>query len=98
MATHSPARMSGLHKNHATFLQRFTAREAQYRVAKQKPTLSVKQHAAHRAQLSNVRFVKPKYSDQTEINVSGIFIKWKRYAKLPYGTSPPLPLANPLYL
>ncbi|RYP11049.1 hypothetical protein DL764_000277 [Monosporascus ibericus] len=75
----SPAGVGGLHENHATFLQRFTARKAQNRTAKQKPTLSVKQHAVHRAQLSNVRFIKPKYSEETEINVSGIFNKWRRY-------------------
>lgn len=74
--------MGELHENHAAFLHRFAVREAQNRAAKQKSTLSVAQHAAHRAQLSNVRFVKPKYSDQTEINVSGIFNKWRRYVKL----------------
>ncbi|KAI3339677.1 FluG domain-containing protein [Ustulina deusta] len=67
--------------NHAAFLQRFAAREAQSRAAKQKPTLSVKQHASHRAQLSKVHFIKPKYSRETEINVSGIFKKWKSYCE-----------------
>ncbi|KAM5353462.1 hypothetical protein ACJ41O_000112 [Fusarium nematophilum] len=68
-----------LHKNNTAFLQSFAAREAQNQAARQKPTLSIEQHAAHRAQLTDVRFIKPKYSDQTEINVSGIFNKWRRY-------------------
>jgi hypothetical protein len=67
-------------EDHAAFLERFAAREAQSRAAKKKPTLSIEQHASHRAQLSNVRFIQPKYSHETEINVSGIFKKWKRYA------------------
>lgn len=74
----------GLHENDAAFLQRFAAREAENRAAKQKATLSVEQHAAHRAQMSNVRFIKPQYADETQINVSGIFNKWRRYAKLSY--------------
>lgn len=82
MIAPSLASVGELHENDASFLQRFAVREAQNRAARQKPTLSVAQHAAHRAQLSNVRFVKPKYSNQTEINISGIFNKWKRYVKL----------------
>lgn len=81
MATVATATRGGVHENHASFLERFHARQAQNRAARQQPTLSVEEHAAHRAQLGNVRFIKPKYSDQTEINVSGIFNKWKRYAK-----------------
>ncbi|KAI0526175.1 FluG domain-containing protein [Xylaria bambusicola] len=68
-------------ENHTAFLERFAAREAQSRAAKQKSTLSVKQHASHRAQLSKVHFIKPKYSRETEINVSGIFKKWKSYCE-----------------
>ncbi|RSL81437.1 hypothetical protein CEP52_017198 [Fusarium oligoseptatum] len=79
MATVATATRGGLHENHASFLERFHARQAQNRAARQQPTLSVEEHAAHRAQLGNVRFIKPKYSDQTKINVSGIFNKWKRY-------------------
>ncbi|KAF1738509.1 hypothetical protein CRV24_000435 [Beauveria bassiana] len=41
--------------------------------------LSAEQHAANRECLSTVRFVNPKYSAETEINVSGIFGRWKRY-------------------
>lgn len=72
------ATASLIQESHAAFLQGFAIREAENRAAKQKPKLSVEQHAAHRAQLSNVRFIKPTYSHETEINVSGIFKKWKR--------------------
>ncbi|RYC80121.1 hypothetical protein BFJ63_vAg16997 [Fusarium oxysporum f. sp. narcissi] len=78
MATSATTARNGLHQNHASFLERFNARQAQNRVAKQKPTLSVDEHAAHRAQLGKARFNKPRYSEQTEINVSGIFNKWRR--------------------
>ncbi|KAI1026560.1 hypothetical protein LB503_013368 [Fusarium chuoi] len=79
MTTSATTARNGLHQNHASFLERFHARQAQNRAAKQKPALSVEEHAAHRAQLGTVRFIKPKYSEQTEINVSGIFNKWRRY-------------------
>ncbi|KAH8882386.1 hypothetical protein GQ53DRAFT_665849 [Thozetella sp. PMI_491] len=29
--------------------------------------------------VQGVRFIKPKYANETEVNVSGIFGKWKRY-------------------
>jgi hypothetical protein len=70
-----------IQESNATFLQRFAAREAESRAAKQKPKLSVEQHASHRAQMSKVLFIKPKYAHETEVNVSGIFRKWKRYCK-----------------
>jgi hypothetical protein len=76
------AAADGLHKNNAVFLQSFAVQEAKRRAAKQKPTLSVEEHAAHRAQLTDVLFIKPKYSGETEINISGIFRKWLRYADL----------------
>ncbi|GKU10200.1 unnamed protein product [Fusarium langsethiae] len=79
MTTSATTARSGLHQSHASFLERFHARQAQNRAAKQKPTLSVEEHDTHRAQLGIVRFMKPRYSEQTEINVSGIFNKWKRY-------------------
>ncbi|EXA31395.1 hypothetical protein FOVG_17296 [Fusarium oxysporum f. sp. pisi HDV247] len=69
----------GQHENSAAFLQSFAVQENQRRAAKQKPTLSIEEHAAHRAQLTDVLFIKPKYSGETEINVSGIFRKWTRY-------------------
>src|SRR6478609_2673197 len=83
MTTSATTAGNGLHQNHASFLERFNARQAQNRAAKQKPTLSVEEHAAHRAQLGKVRFIKPRYSEQTEINVSGIFNKWRRYVAKP---------------
>ncbi|KAL6415364.1 uncharacterized protein AUP68_01917 [Ilyonectria robusta] len=75
------ATASLIQESHAAFLQGFVAREAENRAAKQQPKLSAEQYAAHRAQLSNVRFIKPTYSHGTEINVSGIFRKWKRYCE-----------------
>ncbi|PNP84285.1 hypothetical protein FNYG_02358 [Fusarium nygamai] len=69
----------GQHENSIAFLQSFAIQENQRRAAKQKPTLSIEEHAAHRAQLTDVLFIKPKYSSETEINVSGIFRKWTRY-------------------
>jgi hypothetical protein len=77
----STAAANGPH-DHTTFLQNFAAREAEKRAANDKPTLSVEQHAVHRAQLGKVRFIKPKYSAETEINVSGIFNKWSRYVEM----------------
>ncbi|CVL09160.1 uncharacterized protein FMAN_15436 [Fusarium mangiferae] len=68
-----------LHQGNVAFLESFAAKEAQRRAAKQKPTLSIEEHAAHRAQLADVLFIKPKYADETEINVTGIFRKWVRY-------------------
>ncbi|KAM5350871.1 hypothetical protein ACJZ2D_017160 [Fusarium nematophilum] len=68
-----------LHEGNAAFLQKFAVQEAQRRAAKQKPTLSIEEHAAHRAQMTDVLFIKPKYSGDTEINISGIFRKWLRY-------------------
>ncbi|EWZ77486.1 hypothetical protein FOWG_18108, partial [Fusarium oxysporum f. sp. lycopersici MN25] len=73
------AAAGGLHKNNAVFLQSFAVQEAKRRAAKQKPTLSIEEHAAHRTQLTDVLFIKPKYSGETEINISGIFRKWLRY-------------------
>lgn len=77
--TSSPTSVGGLHENEADFIKRFAARQAQKQAAKQKPALSVAQHASHRAQLSNVRFIRPRYADETQINVSGIFNKWRQY-------------------
>jgi hypothetical protein len=61
--------------DYTIFLQSFAAREAEKRAANDKPILSVEQHAFHRIQLGKVRFIKPKYSAETEINISGIFNK-----------------------
>ncbi|KID97353.1 FluG domain-containing protein, partial [Metarhizium majus ARSEF 297] len=72
------SRASGPPNHHAKFLQRFVVKEAQRRVPKPAP-FSAEEHAANRKRLSKVRFVKPTYSKETMINVSGIFKKWKRY-------------------
>ncbi|XP_044716549.1 FluG domain-containing protein [Hirsutella rhossiliensis] len=64
-------------EHHLDFLQRFTAKERE-RVVKPAP-LSAEEHARNRKQLRVVRFVKPKYSVETKINVTGIFRKWTRY-------------------
>ncbi|EJP61685.1 FluG domain-containing protein [Beauveria bassiana ARSEF 2860] len=63
--------------HHLDFLQFQRAKQLE-RAPKPTP-LSAEQHAANRECLSTVRFVKPKYSAETEINVSGIFGRWKRY-------------------
>ncbi|KAK3177464.1 hypothetical protein K4F52_009755 [Lecanicillium sp. MT-2017a] len=63
--------------HHLDFLQIQRTKRLE-RASKPAP-LSAKQHAANRERLSTVRFVKPKYSLETEINVTGIFGKWKRY-------------------
>ncbi|KAH7194998.1 hypothetical protein DER44DRAFT_849720 [Fusarium oxysporum] len=60
------------------FFERFNARQAQNRAAKQKPTLSVEEHAAPRA-VRQCAFHQAQYSEQAEINVSGIFNKLRRY-------------------
>ena len=62
--------------HHLDFIHRFVRKE---RESATKPTpLSAEEHAVNRRQLSTVRFVKPKYADETQINVSGIFRKWTR--------------------
>lgn len=65
--------------HHLDFLQ--VQRTKRLERASKPAPLSAKQHAANRERLSTVRFVKPKYSLETEINVTGIFGKWKRYAR-----------------
>jgi hypothetical protein len=68
--------------HHLDFIQFQRAKQLE-RAPKPAP-LSAEQHATNRECLSTVRFVKPKYSAETEINVSGIFGRWKRYAKVAY--------------
>ncbi|PON10763.1 hypothetical protein C2W62_48365 [Candidatus Entotheonella serta] len=62
--------------HHVDFLQQFVAKERE-RAAKPAP-LSAQEHAANRKRLGTVRFVKPKYADETQSNVSGILKKWTR--------------------
>lgn len=64
---------------HADFLQEVAAREADAQVNKRPPPLSVAQHARLRERLERVRFIKPKYALETEINVSGMLKKWRRF-------------------
>ncbi|KAK1657061.1 FluG domain-containing protein [Colletotrichum godetiae] len=63
----------------ADFLKRFTDRERQQRTANQPKPFSAAEHAALRNQLKNVHFIKPKYSDETEINIAVVCRKWKRF-------------------
>lgn len=66
--------------SHADFLNFVSSRRA-LKGSRQRPApLSAQEHAAHRKQLQGVHFIKPKYSDEHEINVAGICGKWKRYA------------------
>ena len=67
-------------EHHADFLQRFTANELER--SKKPSPLTAKEHAANRKKLRSVRFVKPKYADETKINVCGMFKKWDRYVVL----------------
>ncbi|RKL20511.1 hypothetical protein BFJ72_g15059 [Fusarium proliferatum] len=55
MTTSATTARNGLNQNHASFLERFNARQAQNRAAKQKPTLSVEEHAAHRAYCADMK-------------------------------------------
>ncbi|KAH6866209.1 hypothetical protein B0T10DRAFT_502719, partial [Thelonectria olida] len=52
----------GLHENHTSFLKCFNTQQAWNQAAKQKPTLSIEEHATHWAQLGTVCFIKLKYS------------------------------------
>lgn len=62
---------------HLDFLSRFATKEKERQAPKPAP-LSAAEHAANRRQLSTVRFVKPNYSDATQINITGILRKWIR--------------------
>ncbi|EEY22890.1 conserved hypothetical protein [Verticillium alfalfae VaMs.102] len=63
--------------NHADFLNLVAQREADGRVSNRPLPLSVEEHAAHRKRLESVRFIKPKFADETEINMSGMLGKGK---------------------
>ncbi|KAK0631107.1 hypothetical protein B0T17DRAFT_590377 [Bombardia bombarda] len=77
--TRPRSRATGLLDHDADFLNRFAAREEQAREAERPTPLTVQQHAKYRKKMEGVRFIKPKYAAETEVNVSGIFGKWKRY-------------------
>lgn len=72
-------RVTGLLDHDADFLNRLAAREEQARVAERPMPLTAQQHAKHRKKMEGVSFIKPRYAAETEVNVSGIFAKWKRY-------------------
>ena len=70
-------------QNHPTsFIQAFTKREHQKRVAKQRPKLTAEQHAALRQKLKESSFLNPDYADNTKIHIAGILRKWKKYVPL----------------
>ncbi|KAH8768366.1 FluG domain-containing protein [Diaporthe sp. PMI_573] len=77
--TRPRSRVTGLLDHDADFLKRVAAREGQARLTTGPTPLTVEQHAKHRKTMEGVRFIKPKYANETEVNVSGIFGKWKRY-------------------
>ena len=68
-------------EHHQEFLSRFLEKESRNRVTKNRERLSVQEHKAHREGLKHVRFINRCYADETKINVSGIFRKWKRYCR-----------------
>ncbi|KAK1446546.1 FluG domain-containing protein [Colletotrichum tamarilloi] len=63
------------------FLKRFTDQETQRRIANQPKPFSAEEHADLRKQLKNVNFIKPRYADETEINIAVVCRKWKRYCQ-----------------
>ncbi|RYP68955.1 hypothetical protein DL771_006377 [Monosporascus sp. 5C6A] len=50
-----------------------------WKVSANRPT--AEEHAATRNQLKNVNFIKPRYADETEIDIAVVCRKWKRYCK-----------------
>ncbi len=76
MAPTRPGRAGSSH--HVDFIQQFTERESQQRIAKQRKRLTAAQHAALRKQLQEVRFLLPDYADTTKINMTVILRKWHR--------------------
>ncbi|TIC97035.1 hypothetical protein CH35J_007397 [Colletotrichum higginsianum] len=60
---------------------RFTDQGAQRRIANQPKPFSAEEHADLRKQLRNVNFIKPRFADETEINIAVVCRKWKRYCK-----------------
>ena len=69
---------NGIAGHHADFIKQVASREADALTSKRPTPLSVEQHAAHRKQLQDVRFFKPKYAAETKINIAGICGKWQR--------------------
>ncbi|KAH7354509.1 FluG domain-containing protein [Plectosphaerella cucumerina] len=79
--THRSDRHGRASDDHSDFLAQLAQRESRGRVAKRPPALSAEEHAENRKRLRRVTFVKPVYADETQINVAGIFRKWKRYCE-----------------
>jgi hypothetical protein len=81
MAPRAPSRplANDRQRHHAYFIQGFTQRESQKRIAKRPKTLTAAQHAALREQLKESCFLKPDWADNTKINIAGILRKWSRY-------------------
>ncbi|KAK3935373.1 hypothetical protein QBC46DRAFT_453549 [Diplogelasinospora grovesii] len=75
----APVRPHGGPRHHADFIKRFTEQEAQRRDARRKVPLTATQRAARREKLRQIRFLKPADADCTQINISGMLRKWKRY-------------------
>ncbi|KAL8310634.1 hypothetical protein RB597_010464 [Gaeumannomyces tritici] len=71
---------SGPLDNHAHFLAQFSEGEARRGVDRRPAPLSAEEHAANRKRLERA-FVKPVLAEASQINVAGIFKKWKRYCK-----------------
>lgn len=86
--TRPRSRVTGLLDHDANFLNRIATQEGQARLTTGPTPLTVEQHAKHRRTMEGVRFIKPKYANETEVNVSGIFGKWKRFVAEPYGRLP----------
>ncbi|KAL8400415.1 hypothetical protein RB594_000708 [Gaeumannomyces avenae] len=71
---------SGPLDKHAHFLAQFAEGEARRGVDRRPAPLSAEEHAANRKRLERA-FVKPVLAEASQINVAGIFKKWKRYCK-----------------
>ncbi|KAK1973409.1 FluG domain-containing protein [Colletotrichum cereale] len=59
---------------------RFANHEKERRTANQPKPLSIEEHAALRNQLKNIKSIRPRRADETEINIAVICRKWKRFA------------------
>ncbi|KAL8310445.1 hypothetical protein RB597_010330 [Gaeumannomyces tritici] len=71
---------SGPLDNHAHFLAQVAEREARRGVDRRPAPLSADEHAKNRKRLKRA-FVKPVLAEASQINVAGIFKKWKRYCE-----------------
>jgi hypothetical protein len=80
MAPRTPSRplANNRQHHHTDFIQGFTQRESQKRIAKRPKTLTAAQHAALCEPLKESFFLKPNWADNTKINIAGILRKWKR--------------------